>query len=332
MGDLKSIVPSLLAWWDEGHADLPWRNHQDPYAIWVAEIMLQQTQIATVIPYFQRWMKRFPTVDELATASLDDVLQLWEGLGYYSRARHLHQAAQTVASEHGGRLPQSVAALRKLKGIGPYTAGAIASIAFDLPAPVVDGNVARVLSRLLDLEEDVTKSNAKKRLWVEATALVEGQSRPGDFNQALMELGQQICLRSAPRCHLCPVREHCLAHRNGTQLERPVRPPRKNRPHYDEAAGAIWRADGRLLIVRRPLDGLLGGLWRLPGARRRKGEALLQALLRATREGLSLDVDIGEPFARIVEVLTLTSRLPCTASKAGTEQATLASGRASTRG
>lgn len=301
--DSRKIAPALLAWWDEGHADLPWRRTRDPYAIWISEVMLQQTQIATVIPYYERWMTRFPTVHDLAGASLDEVLKLWQGLGYYSRARNLHQAAQTVVDEFDGKLPATVDELRRLKGVGPYTAGAIASIAFDRPVPILDGNVIRVLTRLLDLPDDVTSSATRNQLWKEAAALVS-EERPGAFNQSLMELGQQICIPAAPRCHQCPLNEMCLARRRGTQLERPVRPPRKRTPHYDVAAGVIYRDDGRLLIARRPLDGLLGGLWEFPGGKREPGESLPETLRREIREELGVEIAVGAPLTVIRHAYT----------------------------
>lgn len=304
MSNLKEqLVPRLLAWWDEGHADLPWRQTSDPYTIWVAEVMLQQTQIATVIPYYHRWLERFPTVQALATASLDEVLKLWEGLGYYSRARHLHAAAQTVVAEYGGQLPRTVEELKRLKGIGPYTAGAIASIAFEQAVPVLDGNVIRVLSRLVDLEADVTETETKKQLWALAGSLMPA-TRPGAFNQALMELGQRICVPAPPACHRCPVADLCLARKRGTQLERPVRPPRKRTPHYDVAAGVIWRADGRFLIARRPLDGLLGGLWEFPGGKRDAGETLPETLAREIQEELALEIAVGRRLATIKHAYT----------------------------
>ena len=183
--------------WDSGHADWPWRANNEPYAVWVAEVMLQQTQIATVIPYYQRWMQQFPTVQKLAEADLDDVLKTWEGLGYYSRARNLHAAAKLVVEEFAGSLPRRVPDLMKLPGIGRYTAGAIASIAFDQPEPVLDGNIVRVFTRLIDLADDVSQSTTRNKLWYLAERLVPAQ-RPGDYNQALMELGQQICRSKAP--------------------------------------------------------------------------------------------------------------------------------------
>ncbi len=302
------IARLLLAWWDEGHADLPWRGVSDPYAVWVAEVMLQQTQVATVIPYFERWMAQLPTVEALAASDLDAVLKLWEGLGYYSRARHLHAAAQTVVEAHGGELPQSARELRKLKGIGPYTAGAIASIAFGEPVAVLDGNVTRVLSRLVDLEADVTKTATRKRLWRLAEALVP-RARAGDHNQALMELGQRICTPASPQCHRCPLAEHCMARQRGTQLERPVRPPRKNTPHYDVAAGVIWRDEGRynegrFLIAQRPLDGLLGGLWEFPGGKQDDGETLTETLRREIAEELAIEIAVSRPLVSVKHAYT----------------------------
>ncbi|MCA9932082.1 MAG: A/G-specific adenine glycosylase [Anaerolineales bacterium] len=300
MTDLSTIAVPLLAWWDAGHTDLPWRRTQDPYAIWVSEIMLQQTQITTVIPYYKRWMAQYPTVQSLAAAPLDDVLKLWEGLGYYSRARNLHVAAQQVIDRFNGRIPPTVPELLTLKGIGRYTAGAIASIAFDRPAPVLDGNVIRVFSRLIDLADDVTQTATKNRLWQLAAQSVPPE-RPGDFNQALMELGQQVCLQKKPLCLLCPLSPQCRARQRGTQLERPVRPPRKNIPHYDVAAGIIWEqgtvqpnVEGRFLIAKRPLDGLLGGLWEFPGGKQETGESLPEALKREIDEELGMTINVQQ--------------------------------------
>ncbi|MFO7682545.1 MAG: A/G-specific adenine glycosylase [Chloroflexota bacterium] len=303
-----NIADDLLTWWDAGHAALPWRSTRDPYAIWVSEIMLQQTQITTVIPYYERWLERFPTVQALAAASLDEVLKLWEGLGYYSRARNMYAAAQTIIDEWHGRFPTTTAQLKTLKGIGRYTAGAIASIAFDEPVPVLDGNVIRVLSRLTDLPDDVTATSTQKHLWQLAADLVSAQ-RPGDYNQALMELGQTVCLPQNPRCLLCPLAKPCLARQRGTQLERPVKPPRKHTPHYDVAAGIIWQngqmgPDAKFLIAQRPLSGLLGGLWEFPGGKQEKGETLAEALKREIREELAIDIQVGEFQTRINHAYT----------------------------
>ena len=309
IGDKRSNLQSpiaklLLPWWDAGHADLPWRGVDDPYAIWVSEIMLQQTQVATVIPYYQRWMIRFPTVQQLAAASLDDVLKLWEGLGYYGRARNLHFAARQVLDDFNGRLPHTLPELMQLKGIGRYTAVAIASIAFNQPAPVLDGNVIRVFSRLSDLADDVTRTQTKNGLWQMAEAFVPAE-RAGDYNQALMELGQTVCQPAKPRCVDCPLSALCMARQLGTQLERPVRPPRKRIPHYDVVAGVIGRkSDGRFLIAQRPLDGLLGGLWEFPGGKVEPGETLPQALRREIMEELALEIEVGQPITVVKHAYT----------------------------
>lgn len=303
MLDSQALVAPLLDWWDSGHADLPWRQNRDPYEIWVAEIMLQQTQISTVIPYYERWMERFPTVRALASASLHDVLKQWEGLGYYSRARNLHSAAQTIVNTYEGRLPSTVDELLALKGIGRYTAGAIASIAFGIPAPVLDGNVIRVLSRLLDLEKDVTATSVKKHLWQVVEDVVPDK-RPGDFNQALMELGQRVCLAAVPKCHLCPLAANCLARRRGTQLERPVRPRRRRTPHYDVTAGVIKGRDDKVLITQRPPEGLLGGLWEFPGGKCEPGETLPAALKREILEELGIEIEVGQMLAVIKHAYT----------------------------
>jgi A/G-specific adenine glycosylase len=299
----NAIVASLLVWWDKNRVALPWRGAADPYAVWVSEVMLQQTQIATVIPYYERWMAALPSVTALAAAPLTQVLKLWEGLGYYSRARNLRVAAQMVVDKYNGRIPTTAKELQKLPGVGRYTAGAIASIAFNEPTPVLDGNVIRVLARLFDLAEDVTKTAVKNHLWGLAADQVPPK-RPGDYNQALMELGQTICLPAAPRCHECPIADPCLARQRGTQLERPVKPPRAAIPHYDVAAGVIWREDSRLLIAQRPLDGLLGGLWEFPGGKLENGETAPQALRREIREELVMEIAVERPLQPIKHAYT----------------------------
>ncbi len=307
--NLKNLTVALLAWWDTGHADLPWRKTRDPYAVWVAEVMLQQTQIATVIPYYERWLAHFPTVQALAEASLDEALKLWEGLGYYGRARNLHAAAQTVVNEYDGRIPTTAADLVKLKGIGRYTANAVASIAYNEAVPVLDGNVIRVLSRLTDFAEDVTTTPAKKQLWQMAAELVPAE-RPGDYNQALMELGQTLCLPTKTDCVVCPLTAVCLARQRGTQMERPVRPPRKRTPHYDVVAGIIWQngvspqEGGKFLIAQRPLNGLLGGLWEFPGGKQEPDETLPQALEREIREEMDMTIRADQFLTSIKHAYT----------------------------
>ena len=293
------FAPALLEWYDRFQADLPWRarhdEQPDPYRVWLSEIMLQQTQVETVKPYFERFLAVFPTLEALAAAPLEAVLKQWEGLGYYSRARNLHRAAQRVVAEQGGRFPASVEALRALPGVGRYTAGAIASIAFGLQAPVLDGNVIRVYARLLDLADDVTEAATQGRLWRQAEDWLPAD-RPGDYNQALMDLGRLVCRPRAPLCGSCPLAAHCLAFRRGTQAQRPVKKRKAPLPHYDVAAGLVWNERGQLLIAQRPLDGLLGGLWEFPGGKREPGETLADCLRRELREELAIEVEVGELF------------------------------------
>src|SRR5258708_9410248 len=229
---------ALLAWYDGAAADLPWRRTHDPYHVWLSEIMLQQTQVRTVISYFERFINAFPTVTALAAAPLDQVLKRWEGLGYYSRARNLHRAAQRIVADHGGEFPSTAATLQTLPGIGRYTAGAIASIAFNEKVAVLDGNVMRVLTRLYDIADDIYVSATQRRLWTLAE-LMGPAGRPGDYNQAIMELGRTVCRPQNPACMMCPVSTHCLACQHGTQNQRPVKAPKQPTPHYDVAAVVI---------------------------------------------------------------------------------------------
>jgi A/G-specific adenine glycosylase len=255
----RAIAQALLRHFDAHRRAMPWRETSDPYGIWVSEIMLQQTRVDTVIPYWVRWMERFPTVDDLADADRDEVLKHWEGLGYYSRARNLHSAARVVRERYDGSLPRSPAELRKLPGIGEYTAGAVASIAYGVPAPAVDGNVRRVLSRLHDLE---TPGGAELR--ARAASLVP-EDRPGDFNQALMELGATVCTPRDPSCGVCPLAPWCEAKRLGVQELRPLPAEKKPVPEEVVRTWVVVRSDGAVLLARRPDDGLLGGLWEFPG-------------------------------------------------------------------
>jgi A/G-specific adenine glycosylase len=285
----------LLAWYDHAAADLPWRRTRDPYHVWLSEIMLQQTQVETVIPYYERFLAAVPSIQALADAPLENVLKLWEGLGYYSRARNLHRAARIIAHDMGGRVPTTADGWQQLPGVGRYTAGAIASIAIGERAPVLDGNVIRVFARLLDLDADVTQTAVKNDLWQRAEAWLP-ESRPGDYNQALMELGRTVCKPRSPLCGQCPIRTFCRAYARGTQDERPVRTARATTPHYNVAAGIIWNERGRLLIAQRPLDGLLGGLWEFPGGKQEADESLPDCLMRELREELAIEVRVGDLF------------------------------------
>jgi A/G-specific adenine glycosylase len=259
----SSIRESLVAWFDAHKRDLPWRRTRDPYAVFVSEIMLQQTRVDTVIPYFERFLSRFPTVLHLAEAPLDDVLGLWSGLGYYRRARSLHLAAREVAEKHGGAFPGSAEALRSLPGVGAYTAGAIASIAFSREEPLVDGNVARVLSRIFAVEAPLGTRESETKLWDLARGLVRGP-RPGDLNQALMELGATVCTPERPSCDGCPVERACRAREQGRVGDLPV-PKAKKAPVAKALVALVARSDdGRILLAKRAEKGLFGGLWEPP--------------------------------------------------------------------
>jgi len=258
----KRLQKRLKSWYNRNKRDLPWRKTRDPYRILVSEIMLQQTQVATVIPYYLRFIRTFPMVALLARSPLQNVLKLWEGLGYYSRARNLHRAAQAIHEQWNDQVPSTVEGLSALPGIGRYTAGAVASIAFDVAAPILDGNVRRVLCRIFAIRKDPRDAVVQERLWGLAEELLP-ERNVGDFNQAMMELGATVCLPRTPSCSVCPVREYCRAHRLGLQNRLPVRIEGRAIPHNDVAVALIQ--NGRsLMIGPRPERGLLAGLWSFP--------------------------------------------------------------------
>jgi A/G-specific adenine glycosylase len=257
-----AIVGQLVAWFELVARDLPWRRRRDPYAVWLSEIMLQQTRVDTVVPYFERFLQRFPDVESLATAEIDEVLKLWSGLGYYRRARVLYATAREVTARYGGEFPGEAAALRELPGIGAYTAGAIASLAFDKREPLVDGNVARVFARLFGIDEEIRGAAVVKRLWEIAWRLVP-EERPGRFNEALMELGATVCTPRDPRCGGCPVEALCAARATGRVLELPVIEAKKKVPVVKMVA-AVLRRGPRVLLARRAEGGLFGGMWEPP--------------------------------------------------------------------
>jgi A/G-specific adenine glycosylase len=288
------IRSALLRWFAAGARDLPWRRTRDPYAVWVSEIMLQQTRVQAVVPFYTRFLGRFPTVEKLARAPLDAVLKSWEGLGYYSRARNLHVAAKMIVARCGGQLPDTADGLRTLPGIGRYTAGAIASIAFGRREPLVDGNVARVLCRLFRIHGNPQKPRVQKTLWSLAKDLLPPR-KVGQFNQALMELGSEICVPRHPRCNDCSVSRFCEARKHGEQDRLPTRVAKKRLPSYTVAVGVIHRA-GRILIDKRNPEGLLGGLWEFPGGKQRPGESLETALRREVREELAIAIRIERPL------------------------------------
>ncbi len=280
----EPIAPLLLAWYDQHARTLPWRDIHDPYRTWVSETMLQQTRVETVLGYYERFLSRFPTVADLAAAPEDDVLKLWEGLGYYSRARNLHKGAQQVVADFGGVIPATVEELRNIRGIGPYTAGAIASIAFDQPVPAVDGNVIRVVSRLKGIRENVGIPSVRRTLEQKAANFVPAE-RPGDFNQAMMDLGATVCTPGTPACERCPLQAQCDAFAAGDADELPVL-PRKNPPKLlDYTVCLIF--SGNRVLMRQRTEAMLHGLWVYPMV---EGKLTLRQLPGAVRKLTKLTV------------------------------------------
>jgi A/G-specific adenine glycosylase len=272
----KKIQTQLLRWFEKNKRDLPWRKTQDPYAVWISEMMLQQTQVATVIPYYERFLKSFPTVHHLARADLSDVLRVWEGLGYYSRARNLHKAARRVVTLFNGKIPDNPEDLLTLPGVGRYTAGAILSIAFNREAPILDGNVKRVLCRLYAIPEDPKEGKTEERLWdISGSLIPKGNAH--SFNQALMELGATICTPREPLCLLCPLQRLCAARKQGNPESYPKKVSKKKVPHVEAVSAVIIKED-RVLLRQRPPRGLLGGLWEFPNWEIEKGKGLKRSL------------------------------------------------------
>jgi A/G-specific adenine glycosylase len=293
---IRAFRQDLLDWYDENKRAMPWRETDDPYRIWVAEIMLQQTRVDTVRDYYPRFLEAFPTVEALATAERDAVLKHWEGLGFYARARHLHEAAQHVVDEHDGMVPNTMDAIRDLKGVGPYTAAAVLSIAYQKPHAVLDGNVKRVLTRVFTVEADATTTATERELRRLANDLLDPE-RPGDFNQAMMELGALVCTPSTPLCDRCALQDVCRAHEAGTEENYPVTPESEPVPHHDIAVGLVFDDDGdQVLIQRRPDEGLLGGLWEFPGGKQEDGESTETACRREVKEELGIDVAVDDHF------------------------------------
>ena len=289
-----AVRKRLLPWFAQNARDLPWRAEpRPPYAVWISEIMLQQTRVDTVIPYFLRFLARFPDPASLAAAPLQDVLKLWEGLGYYTRARQIHKAAQLLVRDHGGRLPSDPAQLAALPGLGPYTTAAVASFAFGIPLAVLDGNVIRVLARLLALPDDVGLPATKKKLQLLADALLL-KDQPGAVNEAWMELGAILCTPRAPRCPDCPLRAVCRA----AQLNTPEAFPKKKKkmkvPHKVVGAAVILNAKNQILIAQRKAEGgMLAGLWEFPGGKIAEGETMPQCIARELKEEMGIAIEVG---------------------------------------
>ena len=294
---------ALPAWFDGARRPMPWREtgadgRRDPYRVWISEVMLQQTRVETATPYFERFVAAFPTVAALAAAPLDRVLKLWEGLGYYSRARNLHRAAGVVVAEHGGVVPDTEAAFRALPGVGPYTAAAVLSLAYGRPLAVLDGNVIRVLARVFAVDADAKAGRTRRALQTLADRLLDADA-PGRFNEAVMELGATICTPRSPACPRCPLRGVCAATATGEPEQYPVTSKAKPVPHHTVAVAVVADGAGRLLIQRRPEDAMLGGLWEFPGGKQEPGEDLAETCRREVREELGVEVEVGQAFARV---------------------------------
>jgi len=287
---------SLLCWYANTARNLPWRRSRDPYEIWVSEIMLQQTQVRTVIPYYQRWLAQFSTIEQLALADLQQVLKAWEGLGYYTRARNLHRAAQEIMEHYGGVFPTQLAEVLALPGIGRTTAGGILSAAFNQPVAILDGNVKRVLARLVALP--VPPAKAMKQLWQLSETLLD-REHPREFNQALMDLGATVCTPKKPDCNSCPWTSHCQAYNLGMQCDLPMREQSSPLPHKTIGVAVIWNEQGQILIDRRRPEGLLGGLWEFPGGKIELGETVEECIKREIQEELAIEIEVGDRLITI---------------------------------
>lgn len=288
----------LLEWYNQHRRDLPWRKSADPYRIWISEVMLQQTRVDTVIPYYHRFLNSFPTIHDLAQASQQEVLKCWEGLGYYSRGRNFHQSAKSVVENSSGVIPSEYDQFIALKGVGPYTAAAVLSIAYGKKYAVVDGNVIRVITRYLGIEEDIRSSQVKKTVQEFVDDIIPfGQ--PGDFNQSVMELGAIVCKPAAPDCHKCPLSTQCVAFNAAKTDIIPYKSKAKKIPHFDIGVGLILNHQNELLIALRPNDGMLGGLWEFPGGKNEKSERIEATVFRELKEELGVDVKVYDKFKMV---------------------------------
>ncbi len=295
-------VDNLLKWFSKNKRDLPWRKTKNPYHIWISEVMLQQTQVVTVIPYYHRFLAKFPTIEALARASTDDLMKCWEGLGYYARARNLQHAAQTILREHSGTLPKTRNELQKLKGFGAYTSASVASLAFGEDCAAIDGNVLRVFARLYAIQENIRQPSTKSK--IEALAILNlPKGRAGEFNEALMELGATICTPKQPQCSACPLNQACAAFQQQAVSSYPFKSQKPKLPHKEIAIGIIRRED-KVLIALRPPDGLLGNLWEFPGGKRETYESLAECCKREVEEETGLCVEVDERIAVVKHTYT----------------------------
>ena len=293
----KSYVwaPLLLKWYDEHVRPFPWRKTNDPYKIWLSEIMLQQTQVKTVVPFYNRWVAKYPTIKSVAEANMDSLLKMWEGLGYYARVRNFHSACIAVMGRFGGRVPDNYQDFQSLPGVGPYVAGAVMSIAYNLPIPAVDGNAYRVVSRIKSIN---LPFNSCKNELVEFLSDHISLNRPGDFNQAIMDVGREVCTPKNPSCDICPIRTNCCAFVNNTVDKYPFRAARQKKPHYMVVVGVV-RKGNKILISKRKENGLLGGLWEFPGGKIQKGEDAKKCVIRKVNEKVGVCVRPGRLLKQI---------------------------------
>ncbi len=291
-------ITVLLEWFSSNKRDLPWRKTKDPYKIWVSEIMLQQTQVQTVIPYYYRFLERFPTLHSFVNAPDDEVMKAWEGLGYYSRVRNMQAAARTIIADHRGEFPDNQEGLLKLKGFGPYTSASVASLAFGQQVVAVDGNVKRVISRLFAIRADISKPQTFKEITACARSLCV-KHPAGVFNEAMMELGAVICTPKSPDCNACPLSNDCRAFQRRLIDQIPFKPKKAPVPHYTIAVGVVTNSKGDLLIALRPKDGLLGNLWEFPGGKQTPDETLEECCKRELREELGIDVSPTRPLTPV---------------------------------
>ena len=300
--DPELLRKQLMKWYRANHRDLPWRRSNRPYHIWVSEVMLQQTQVKTVLNYYRRFLTEFPNIKQLAAADLQAVLKVWEGMGYYARARNLHRAAKTVVQDHRGRIPDQWEVFHSLPGVGDYIAAAVLSIAFNQPHPVVDGNVKRVLARLQKIQAPVNQASSYRQFKKAAAKLLDFR-QPGIFNQAMMELGALICRPRNPLCDACPVNHLCRAYQTRQVADFPKRQKLKATPQYHIAVGVVFK-NQRVLITRRKTEGLLGGLWEFPGGKIKDGESAAAACIREIKEEVNLDVHIDRHLAQVKHAYT----------------------------